>query len=117
MAHAERAVSKPAAHANYFNICIVISAIVSYLLYAAQSGKIAYGICEHRFAAKRHAGGKARHILLGYAGIYKLIGEFFPKRLQHTEAQIACDKHNIFILFSYIHKGFNKRVSQSNYLL
>ena len=59
----------------------------------------------------------AKPVLLGYAGIYKLIGEFFPKRLQHTEAQIACDKHNIFILFSYIHKGFNKRVSQSNYLL
>ena len=111
VAHSERAVNEPAAHADDLDVRAVICAVVAYLFEATKSGKVPYRVCKDRFALKRHARGDGRHILLGNAGVNELVGKLLPEGLQHAEPEVARDELNVTILLCQFDKSIYKGIS------
>ena len=111
MAHAERAVDEAAADTHDLDVGIVIRTVVADLFQTAQRRKVADRIGKDRLARERHAGGDRSHILLGNAGIQKLIREAFPKRFEHAETEIARDELDVRIRLGQRHQRFDKGIS------
>ena len=67
MAHAQRPVGEAPAHGRDHHVGLVIADVVADLLQAAERGEVADRVGEDDAAGQGHAGGHARHVLLGHA--------------------------------------------------
>ncbi len=111
MAHAERAVDKPAAHAHNLDIGIMIGAVIADLFKTPEGRKIADGIGDHGSSCHGKPRGHARHSLLGNAGIDKLIRIGFPEGFQHAEPQVTGDQHEPPVVRRQTHQSPYKCIS------
>ena len=109
--HAERAINKASAYANDFNVCMMVGAVVTNLLQAAQCRKVADGIGKNSFAGKRHTRSHAGHVLLCNASVCELVGYGLPEGLQYSKAKVTRDEFDVGILLSQFDKCAYKSVS------
>ena len=91
---AQRAVGEPPANRHDLDRRVVVAHIVSDLLEAAHDRKVCDRVGENRFAAERHSGGEAGHVLLGHPRVDELGGQRLTEALDDAEPEIADDQHD-----------------------
>ncbi len=109
MAHAQRAVGEAPAHRRDHHVGLVIADVVADLLQAAERGEVADRVGEDDAAGQGHAGRHARHVLLGHAGVEKLVGKALGEVGDDAEPQVAHHQSDAGIALGHFRDRLDER--------